>query len=79
MELLGGLNWFVCFSFGSWNEFIGGLWAAAAARQLAKKEESAERKTNEINEAKKERTTTQFIVSEMNAAEKEDKSKDWWN
>ena len=51
MELLGGLNWFVCFSFGSWNEFIGGLWAAAAARQLAKKEESAERKTNEINEA----------------------------
>ena len=25
---LVGLNWFVCFSFGSWNEFIGGLRAA---------------------------------------------------
>ena len=62
VEWVVGLNWFVCFSFGSWNEFIGGLWAAAAARQLAKKEESAERKTNEINEAKNECELSLFFL-----------------
>ena len=74
-----GLNWFVCFSFGSWNEFIGGLWAAAAARQLAKKEESAERKTNEINEAKKEREQQLNSTSFPSIHESKDELIEKWN